>query len=139
MKRIWQIVNSALPILSAVAGYRMVAEYARPIIVQDWFACPAILIGSFLFTLCSIWFAQCFTLRRPSWSRNPLNWRYDPLQSLYITTWIMLGMSIGGALRLPSVGRNGLLCFSMFTSATLGFFVGERFIYSIYHARIAET
>ena len=132
-------MNILLVALSTVEGYREVAHYARSPIGQDFYACPAIIVGAFLFSLISIWMARRDNLQRPTWSRVPWNWCYDPLQSLYITTWIMFAMATGGSLHLLSIGRNGFLTVSLYFSAALGFFLGQSYIYKRYHARITDA
>ncbi len=130
------MLNSLLILLSVIAGYSMSVRSARPHESEDWLACPLICLGAIIFSIASVSFSQADDLRRPSMNRQPLDWRYDPLQSLCITTFISLAWAIGAALSLFSVGANALIVFSMFMSSVIGLSLGQLTIYKIYRRRI---
>ena len=74
-------------------------------------------------------------LRRPSLDRNPLNWWFDPLQSLFITTCNMAAMGVGSLLRRAT----GSVAFWMVTTYFCAFFglvIGQAFVYRVYRDRV---
>ena len=138
MKRLWFVVNVGILVFSIWQGAQMTKDFAHPHPLEDWIACPLILIGAYLFTFCSIWFSKCDSFSRFSWDRFPLNWWYDPLQSLFMTTCIVTGWAVGSAFSLFYVGTNGLINLALFSSGAAGFHLGQLSIYKVYRRRIIE-
>jgi protein-S-isoprenylcysteine O-methyltransferase Ste14 len=138
MKNNWRIINTALVVLSALSGYWKIGKWTRPPQKEDWIACPLIVIGALLFSFVMVWYRREEKMQRPLWTRSPWNWADDPLQSLYITTWICCSWTIGCGLHLWAIGSRGLLTVAMFFSLLIGLLLGQLLIYKIYSRRITE-
>jgi len=86
VKTIWLVVNVSLVALSVRQGYASLAPEQLRHVNPDAVFCSAILLTLPLFALFTVllFVRRCNVdkLRRPSFDRNPLNWWYDPLQSL---------------------------------------------------------
>jgi hypothetical protein len=99
MKNIWYVINSVLVALALRGGYVAGApdrlRHANP----DAVSCGIILVITPMFALWCVNYSirrwNNERLRRPSFSRNPLNWRHDPLQSLFIATCVFGAGSVG--------------------------------------------
>ena len=89
---------------------------------------------AFAFLLTSIGFllalryaaTQCAKFPRPSWRRRfPLiEWRYDPLQFLFLLALIALGLLVGSVSRLPGSDTNGVWIVVFFFCIFLGELTG---------------
>jgi hypothetical protein len=134
----WRLLNTGLILFYLFSGPTMVSQCARPHLREDWFACPLLAVGGLLFALGSVWYSRAETFIRPNWDRNPFDWRYDPLQALFIMTWGVTGWAVGGSFELLSVGDNGLLTVAMLFSTALGFFLGRLLVYRLFRERFTE-
>ena len=111
MKKIWYVINIALVALASLGGYNSLSPEKLRHTNPDGIVCGIILVDMPLFAIGSVshsirrWNHN--RLARPSLSRNPLNWWHDPLQSLFISTCIMVFTAIGRALRHPQLVRLG--------------------------------
>ena len=111
MKNIWYVVNIALVALALVGGYESLAPEKLRHTNPDPIGFGLILLVTPLFAMWSVSYSirrwNHNRLARPSLSRNPLNWWHDPLQSLFISTCVMVSTAIGSALRRPTIGSIG--------------------------------
>lgn len=143
MKHIWRILNIGLVVLGLWGGYGSMSSERLRHTNPDAILCLIILVIMPLFTLGSVYYAihsaGCDMLRRPSWDRHAINWWYDPLQSLFVTTCIMSAMVVGSAFRLPTIGSIGFWTFAMYCSIVVGLAVGQFIIYRVYRERITEA
>jgi hypothetical protein len=74
-------------------------------------------------------------LRRPSLDRNPLNWWFDPLQSLFITTCNIAAMGVGSLLR-RATGSVAFWMVATYFCAFFGLVVGQVLVYQVYRDRV---
>src|ERR1035437_7390419 len=105
--------------------------------------CSIILVILPLFAVGSVFYSvrsrRSETFRPPSWSRNPINWWYDPLQSLFISNYVAGGLAIGSALRLSKGKETGFWLFVSYCCMAIGSLVGQFLVYRIFRARILKN
>ena len=140
MKNSWYVVNVALVALALLGGYQSLAPERLRHTNPDGIACGLILLVIPLFAIGSVSYSirrwNHSRLARPSFSRNPLNWWHDPLQSLFISTCIMVSTTIGSALRHPAIGSVGFWTLGVYACFALGLVVGQVLVYRIYRENI---
>jgi hypothetical protein len=140
MKNVWSIINVALVALALPGGYNSLSPEKLRNMNPDAIFCGIILLVTPLFALLSVGYSirrwNHSRLARPSLSRNPLNWWHDPLQSLFISTCIMVSTAIGSALRHPTVGSVGFWTLAVYVCFALGLSVGQVLVYRIYRSNI---
>jgi len=111
MKNIWIAINIGLMGMALRWGFVSISPGKLVHKNPDLIFCGAILVATPIFALLSVNYSidrhKHDKIRRPSLSRNPLNWWHDPLQSLFISTCIMASTTLGGVLRHPAVGSVG--------------------------------
>jgi hypothetical protein len=138
MKNIWYVINIALVALALLGGYNSLSPEKLRHTNPD--AIGIILLVMPLFAIGSVSYSirrwNHNSLARPSLSRNPLNWWHDPLQSLFISTCIMVSTAIGGALRHPTMGSVGFWTLAVYACVALGLLVGQILVYRIYRENI---
>ena len=141
MRYLWLVVNIVVVLTSPWAGYHDMAPERLSQENTDQYACIAVAIILPLFVLGILSFAAtcCEQFRRPAWDRFPVNWWYDPLQALFITTLIALGWAIGSQLRFPAYGTVGYWTVVLHWCIFFGLVVGELIAYPIFRHRIEET
>ena len=143
MAHIWRIINIGLVIFSFYFGYAIMAPAMLGHNNPDAILCVIVLVLIPLFALGSVYYSiyrwKCSTLRRPSWNRFPANWWFDPLQSLFMSTWAMAAVTLGSALRLPAVGFSGFWMSASLCCITIGLLVGQFFVYKIFRSRIVDA
>lgn len=122
------MANVGLVVLGFWSGYVSLEPEKLRHINPDAIACVSILVGAPLFALLSVGYSvhrwKREKLARRSWDRNPLNWWGDPLQSLFIMTWIMATTAIGSALRRPTFGTIAFWTFGVYVSFAIGLLAG---------------
>jgi hypothetical protein len=80
--------------------------------------------------------ATVSSLEKPTWNRSPFRWFADPLQSLFISSWLMLCVFAGTTARLLG-GKKELLDLLPLYGAILGGLVtGQIIVYRVYRKRI---
>jgi hypothetical protein len=140
MKSIWYVMNIALVGLALLGGYHSLSPEKLRHTNPDAIVCGIILLVMPLFSIGSVSYSirrwNHNGLARPSLSRNPLNWWHDPLQSLFISTCIMVSTAIGSALRHPTVGSVGFWTLAVYVCFALGLLVGQILVYRIYRQNI---
>jgi len=140
MKNIWYVINIALLALALPGGYNSLSPEKVRHRNPDVIFCGLILLVTPLLAMVSVSYSirrwNQNRLARPSLSRNPLNWWHDPLQSLFISTCIMVSAAIGSALRHPTIGSVGFWMFAAYTCFALGLLVGQILVYRIYRENI---
>jgi hypothetical protein len=140
MKNIWYVVNIALVALALLGGYESLAPEKLRHTNPDAIACVLILLVMPMFAIGSVSYSirrwNHSRLARPSLSRNPLNWWHDPLQSLFISTCIMVSTAIGSALRHPAIGSVGFWTLGVYACFALRLLVGQILVYRIYRSSI---
>lgn len=140
MKNIWYVVNITLVTLALQGGYSSVAPENLRNKNPDAIFCCLILLVTPLFALWGVHYSirrwKHNNLVRPSFHRNPLNWWHDPLQSLFISTWVAVSMTIGSALRRPAIGSVGFWMVAMYTCLAIGFVTGQMLVYRLYRKQI---
>lgn len=140
MKNIWYVINIALVAMALPGGYNSLSPEKLRNTNPDAIACGLILLVTPLLAIGSVSYStrrwNHSRLARPSLSRNPLNWWHDPLQSLFISTCIMISTAIGSALRRPAVGSVGFWTLGVYACFALGLLVGQILVYRIYRENI---
>jgi hypothetical protein len=140
MKNVWYVINIALVALALPAGYNSLSSQKLRTTNPDAILCGVILLVMPLFAIGSVGYSirrwNHSRLARPSLSRNPLNWWHDPLQSLFISTCIMVSMAIGSALRCPTIGSVGFRTLAVYVCFALGLLVGQILVYRLYRENI---
>lgn len=135
IKVIWFVVNVSLVLLSVRQGYMSLAPEQLHHVNPDAVFCSLILLTLPLFALGTVYYSvrRCNVdkLRRPSLDRNPVNWWFDPLQSLFMFTCMVAAMAIGGLLRRPS-GPVAFCMVAMYFCLTFGLVIGQILVYRIY-------
>lgn len=105
MKNFWVVLNSGLVALGLLGGYKSMASDRLNHTNPDAIACLSILAVMPLFAVLSVGYSirrwNPAQLPRPSWSRNPLDWWRDPLQSMFVTTCMTAAMAIGAVVQHP--------------------------------------
>lgn len=136
MKNIWYVINTTLVVLALLGGYNSLSPEKLRHTNPDVILCGLILLVTPLFAIGSVTYSirrwNHSRLARPSLSRNPLNWWRDPLQSLFISTCIMVAMAIGGALRRPTIGSVGFWTLAVYACIAFGLLVGQILVYRIH-------
>lgn len=141
MKHLWVIFNSALTALALQGGYvsltpaRLTHTNPGPIL------CLIIVVITPVFAVLIVTYSiqrwKSNPLPRPSWGRNPLNWWRDPLQSLFVSTCIIIALAIGSSLRHPTFGSVGFWTLGVYASFAVGLFIGQILVYRIHRQCIA--
>jgi hypothetical protein len=143
MKNIWYVANTGLVALACSDGWVSMAPERLSRTNPDPILCVIILIILPLFALWSVHFSirhwKHESLARPSFDRNPFNWRHDPLQSLFISSCVTAAMAIGSALRRPSIGSVGFWTFGAYSCSAIGLLIGQVLVYRIYKKRIRAS
>lgn len=142
LKIIWYAVNISLVVLSVWQGYASLAPEQLRHVNPDAAFCIAILLTLPLFALFTVYYSvrQCNVdkLRRPSLDRNPLNWWYDPLQSLFISTCSGASMAIGSLLHRPT-GSVAFWMAASYFCFTFGLHIGQVLVYRLYRERVVAA
>ena len=142
MKYVWLICNASLVILSAVGGYSSMSPRELQHVNPDITYCSLILLIMPIFAVGSVLYSlrtgKCKMLHRPSWDRNPMNWWYDPLQSLFITNFVCAGLVIGSAFRLSRANTTGFWLFVSYCCMTSSLFIGQFLVYRIFQNHIVK-
>jgi len=140
MKNIWYVINIALVALALPGGYSSLSPEKLRNTNPDAIVCGLILLVMPLLAIGSVGYSirrwNHSRLARPSLSRNPLNWWHDPLQSLFISTCIMVSTAIGSALRRPTIGSVGFWTLAVYACFALGLLIGQILVYRIYRENI---
>jgi hypothetical protein len=140
MKYVWCVINIALVVLALREGYDSTAPERLLRMNPDAISCGIILVVTPLFALWCVYYSirrwNHEKLRRPSFSRNPLNWWHDPLQSLFISTSVFGAGAIGGAARRPSVNSVGFWMVGVQICFAVGLLIGQLLAYRIYSEQI---
>jgi hypothetical protein len=143
MRYFWITLNLTLIALAFVDGYNSIAPDKLRHTNPDSVACLCILLATPPF---AVWMAtysirrwKSDTLSRPSWTRNPFRWSRDPLQSLFISTFVMAAAAVGGTVKHPAFGSVGFWTLGIDSCFAVGLIVGQILVYRIYRQRIAPT
>jgi len=139
MKHFWVVLNSVLIALALRGGYASLTpdrlRHANPGPVL----CLIILLITPLFVVLTVTYSiqrwKSDPLPRPSLNRNPLSWRRDPLQALFISTSILAAMAIGSAIRQPTFGSVAFWMLGVYFCFAIGLLVGQILVYRIYRQR----
>lgn len=149
MKRIWQVVNIFLIVSGMWGGYKATSPETLSRTNPDAILCCILLIGTPAFALGAVYYSKRrwdrdnkllavpFKLSRPSWSRNPINWWGDPLQSLFISTCAMGAMAIGASVRRPAIGSVGFWTFGVYCCVAIGLSAGQFWALRVFREYIA--
>lgn len=143
MKYFWLVLNLVLIASAFREGYASLAAESLRHTNPGPVPCSVILLATPLFALGAVAYSiqrwKSDPLRRPSWSRNPLRWWRDPLQSLFIFTNVMVAMTIGSALQRPTYGSIAFWTLGVYACFAIGLFVGQVLAYRIYRQRIGSS
>ncbi|HVU08249.1 MAG TPA: hypothetical protein VHG89_06875 [Verrucomicrobiae bacterium] len=143
MKYVWQIINVSLVILAAFGGYSSMSPDKLKQMNPDIIFCTIILAMMPVFAVGTVFYSirsgKGETLPRPSWNRHGLNWWYDPLQSLFISNFVIAGLAIGSALCLPKTTETGFWLFASYCCMTVGLLIGQILVYRIFRSRIVAA
>ena len=138
----WMILNISFVVLAMWGGYGSLASERLKHTNPDGILCLIILVGMSLFSIGTVFYSvkscKCESLQTPTWNRNPFNWWYDPLQSLFMSTWIMSAMALGSMIRMPAYGSIGFWTFGVYFCWAAGTAMGQFFVYKIFRNRITS-
>lgn len=142
MKRIWSVVNTALCVTGAFGAYRSMEPTRLRHSNPDAILCAILVLTLPLFSLGTVYYSirsrrdpiipRSYVLRRPSWDRNPLNWRDDPLESLFFSTLVAVAMAAGAAVRWPEIGSVGFWLVGTYLSIATGLAIGQLLSYLLF-------
>lgn len=143
MEKVWYTVNAALVGFALLGGYNSQEPQRLRNTNPDATACISVLLLAPVFALGIVAYSNSRRRRppnlvRPSFRRNPLNWWGDPLQSLYLSTWIMASMTFGAMLRRPTIGSVGFWTLGTYACFAIGLAVGQIFVYRIHREQIVR-
>jgi hypothetical protein len=147
MKNVWFVLNIAAIVLGLRGGYASTSPDQVRHMNPDAVYCGIILFAMPVFALLSVGYSNRRRRRlrqsennlvRPSFHRNPFDWWGDPLQSLFISTCLMLTYTLGGALHRPAIGSVGFWLVGSYACGFLGLLIGQVFIYRIYGHQVVE-
>lgn len=65
-----------------------------------------------------------------------MNWWHDPLQSLFISTFVFGAGAIGGVARRPSVNSVGFWMVGVQVCFAVGLLIGQLLAYRVYSKQI---
>jgi hypothetical protein len=139
LKTIWTVLNISLLALFMRQGYASLAPELLRHVNPDAVYCSVILLTLPLFSLGTVsysvrrWNVQ--RLRRPSIDRNPLNWWFDPLQSLFMSTCCMAAMGVGSLLH-RATGSVAFWLVATYFCAFFGLVIGQVLVYRVYRDRV---
>lgn len=137
-RTVWFILNLTLIVLSFWTGYQeMTLDNLRGM-NPDAVFCLLLLVITPLFVLGALGVAATERFQKPSFSRFPLNWRGDPLQAIFVTTWCFLGLFVGNALHLGKAGRVGFWLMASSGSVFVGLLIGRLLAFYVYRHRIGD-
>jgi tellurite resistance protein TehA-like permease len=143
MKHIWRSSNIVLVILGLWGGFASMSPQRLRETNPDGILCLILLVIMPLFALGSVYYSicsgKCETLYRPSWDRHAINWWYDPLQSLFVSTCVMAAMAVGSTFRLPESGAVGFWTFAVFCCFAVGLATGQIIVYRVFRGRITDA
>ena len=131
-----------LGLVSMWQGYASLAPENLRHVNPDVVFCSLILLTLPLFALGTVgisvrrWNVQ--KLRRPSFDRNPLNWRFDPLQSLFIAMCNGAAAGVGSLLR-QATGSVAFWMKGMYLSFFFGLVIGQILVYLVYRDRVVAA
>lgn len=134
----WTIVNVFLILIGFWVGFSRMAPERLAATNPDLFFSVALLVVVPVFVLGRLWLAAKagVAFARPSFHRSPLLFRSDPLQFLFIGTFILLTSAIGSTLRLAGSGTIGFWTVVSQWSLLASWLLGELAGYVIYKERI---
>ena len=142
-KPVWYAANILAVLLTPWQGYVSIAPERLRHTNPDAVFCALILLTMPLFSIGCVYFSiharNHKKLPRPTWNRNPLNWWDDPLQSLFISTWLASGGAVGSAFRNPGVGTVAFWTVGMNVCVALGLGIEQVLIYRIYREHISAA
>lgn len=95
-----------------------------------------------IMTLCaigSVLVANASSLEAPSWNRSPFRWFKDPLQSLFVSTWLLLCVVLGTVTRLLSGHEEPLVLLPLYGVILTGLITGQYIVYRIYRKNISHN
>ena len=151
MRYLWRSVNIGIIVLGLWGGYETMGSERLRRTNPDPILCGILLVIIPLFALGSVYYskyrwdlenkilARPFTLRKPSWNRNPINWWGDPLQSLFISMCYMGAMAIGASVRHPQIGSVGFWTLGVYCCFAFGLLGGQLLAYRIFQVRITMS
>jgi hypothetical protein len=142
IKVIWYVVNISLVALGLREGYISTAPEQLRRMNPDAVLCGILLVGTPFFALGCVNYSvrrwNVERLRRPSLDRNPLNWWFDPLQSLFISTCSVAAMAIGGLVHRPT-GSVAFWTVATYFCITLGLVIGQILVYRLYRNQVVAA
>lgn len=131
-QRAWLFVNIALFVLAIWTGYSettaaQLKSQDRPIAL-----CAAAAFGMALLAVGAPYFARSDGLQRPTLNRNPFCWWSDPLQAVFVSTFVCFGLLAGSILSLFVASRAAIWMVPVFGSMLLGLIAGQVIAYQLY-------
>ena len=137
IKYTWCFVNTGLVAWSVYGGFNAMSPARERHSNPDVILSIVLLVVMPVFANGIVSKSKSEKLLRPSWKRNPLNWRGDPLQGLFILTCILTAFTAGCSVRLFEANHASIWVFSAFCSMTIGLLIGQVLVYKRYETRIA--
>ncbi len=143
MRYFWGVLNSAAVVIAVRGGYLSLDAEKLRRTNPDAVLCLIILLVTPIFAILSVGYSlrrwSTAPLRRPSWDRTPFKWWRDPLQSLFVLTFVMIATAIGSAIRKPMYGSVGFWTVGVYSCFGIGLCLGQILVYRIYRPSIAPN
>jgi hypothetical protein len=136
VENLWLSANIALVLASIWAGYNEMSPGRLQHTNPDAIFCLCVLVVMSLFAVGTLHLSKTARFRRPSLNRFSLNWSGDPLQALFLSTLVCLGLVVGSLTRVLNSGAVGFWTVAFNCSLFIGLVVGQLVAYRLYRGRI---
>ena len=139
-RRIWTTIYGLAAVVAVLLGYRSVAVHRPDAPDSDWVLWFIAAVIFCLAPLLMVWVSRGWgveRLRRPSLDRHPFDMQRDPLQGLRVAVLASLLYFIGSCFALWHTDHHGFMLVCSYAALALGFFIGEKLVYSVYRDEIA--
>jgi hypothetical protein len=132
MRRIWPIIYLAGAFSAVYTGYSELEPNKTAETNADWIFVTVSFVTMFALPVLSVAFARhrgVEQFRRPSFTRSPLGWWSDTLQTVRLTLIGLFCSASGAGFALPKTNAQGVMLFWWLFSMALGLLIGERIVY----------
>jgi uncharacterized membrane protein len=131
---VWSILNLILIIVAVWIGYSEADKSRLQTANHPMMLCVAATVAMMLLAIGAPYFARGGGLQSPSFDRCPVSWWTDPLQSLFISTLVCLGLFTGSILWALGRNHSEIWVVALFGNMFLGLLVGQAITYRL-HAK----
>jgi len=131
------MVANALSVLIAMwVGYGEPSDIALGSEIASGLIALLLISVMAIFAVGTVHLSRASKLQRPGWVRSPFNWKTDPLQALFMSSVVMLGLAIGSVLRCALEPMHHLGLPMILGSIFVGLVLGQSVAYRIYRRRV---